>query len=305
MDGQFLVPGGHPPEPLQPPDPPLDQVPLAVARPVERPIPAGLRLLVRDHRLDTLGQEVLPDPLGRVPLVPGELLRQHPLLVQGLDQRDDPLGLVLLARAGLDHQGQDLATPDRRYQVQLGPEPALAAAQGVVGGFAVGGLFFDAPAADSWARTTDPSMANSSQSISPEAALRTWSSPRISSHSPSWDHRRNRSYTVFHFPNRCGRFRHRPPSDNAQRMPSITVRWSFHCFPRRPLAGRNSSIRSHWASDSSYRGESLASTRGREQGVPELEGQRGQPIHRTRLSGAAGTATTAPPGSAPGCTAGA
>src|SRR5262249_48779052 len=63
-----------------------------------------------------------------------------------------------------------------------------------------------------------------------------------------------------------------------------TVRWSFHCFPRRPLAGRNSSIRSHWASDSSYRGESIASTRGREQGVPELEGQRGQPIHRTRLS---------------------
>src|SRR5262249_58312495 len=119
---------------------------------------------------------------------------------EGLARGDAPLVLVLRAGAGLAHQGQDPAPPDRRYQVQLGPEPALAAAQGVVGGFAVGGLFFDAPAADWWARTTDPSMANSSQSISPEAALRTWSSPRISSHSPSWDHRRNRSYTVFHFP---------------------------------------------------------------------------------------------------------
>src|SRR5262245_34906196 len=235
MHRQLLVPGGHPAEPLQQVDAPLDQVPLAVHLTVEWAVSAGLRLLVRDDRLDPLGQQVLPDPPGRVPLVPGKLLRQHPLLVQRLDQRHHPLGLVLLAGAELDHQRQDLAAPDRRYQVQLGPEPALAAAQGVVDRLAAGPLFFDAPAADWWARTTDPSMANSSQSISPEAALRTWSSPRISSQSPSRDHRRYRSYTVFQFPNRSGRFRHRPPSESAQRMPSITARWSFHCLPGRPL----------------------------------------------------------------------
>src|SRR5207237_5884321 len=93
----------------------------------------------------------------------------------------------------------------------------------------------------------------------PETAARTWSSSRISSHRPSWDHRRNRSYTVFQGPNRPGTFRHRPPSDRAHRIPSMTSRWSFHCWPRRPFGGRNSRIVAHWASDSSYRGLVMAS----------------------------------------------
>jgi hypothetical protein len=100
---------------------------------------------------------------------------------------------VLLARADLDDQGQNLAAPDSRDQVQLGPEPALAAAQGTFPRLPAGQLFFDAPAADWWARTTGPSMANNSQPMSPVKPLRGWSSSGISSHKPSWDHRRNRS----------------------------------------------------------------------------------------------------------------
>jgi hypothetical protein len=57
-----------------------------------------------------------------------------------LDQGNDVLGLVLLARADLDTQGQALALTD---QVELGAEAAAAAAQGVVRPLAGGYFFFE------------------------------------------------------------------------------------------------------------------------------------------------------------------
>ena len=42
-----------------------------------------------------------------------------------------------------------------------------------------------------------------------------------------------------------GQVAQRPPSERAQRIPSIRRRWSCHCPPRRPLAGRKSLIWTH------------------------------------------------------------
>src|SRR5262249_36326960 len=69
----------------------------------------------------------LAHPAGGVPLVPGELPGSEgftaavPEFREVLHQRDDVLGLVLLARADFDVQGQALALTD---QVQLGAEAA-------------------------------------------------------------------------------------------------------------------------------------------------------------------------------------
>src|SRR5262249_16865405 len=153
--------------------------------------PAGLLLLlVGDDRLDPPLPQPLPQPAGRVPLVPGHLRR---LLRPGrglLQQRDGLLRLVLLPRADGHRHRRPLPVAD---QVQLRPEAPLAAAQRVVPRLPGREFFFEAPAADWRARTTVPSMQNSSQSISPECLLGAWSRRRILSQSPRRAQLRKRS----------------------------------------------------------------------------------------------------------------
>src|SRR5262249_5280914 len=146
-------------------------VPPAVGLFVE-PARAGLLLLlVGDDRRDPPRPQPRPQPAGRVPLVPGHLGR---LLRPGqgvLQPRDPRLGLMLLARPDGHRDRRPLPVAD---QVQLGPEAALPAAEGMVFGLARRPFFFEAPAADWWARTTVPSMQNSDQSMAPWRIFRAW-----------------------------------------------------------------------------------------------------------------------------------
>src|SRR6516162_5056921 len=138
---QLLVAGGHAAEPLQAVDAALDDIAPPVRLPLEPAPPGLLVLLVGDDRLDPTLRQPLPQPAGRVPLVPGHLRR---LLRPGrrlLQQRDGLLRLMLLPRP--DGHGDRRARPVTD-QVQLRAEAALAAAQGVVGRLA-GWRFFSRP----------------------------------------------------------------------------------------------------------------------------------------------------------------
>src|SRR4051812_8164824 len=98
MGRELLVAGRDAAEPLQAVDAPLDDVPPPVALSVELALAGLLVLLVRNDRLDPPLLEPLPQPAGRVPLVPGHLrglLRPGGRLPQ---ERDGLLGLVLLPR---------------------------------------------------------------------------------------------------------------------------------------------------------------------------------------------------------------
>src|SRR5262245_42624478 len=125
MGRELLVTGGHTPEPLEVVDAPLHDVPPPVRLLVEPPGAGLLIFAVGDDRRDALVPEPVPQPAGRVPLVPGHLRR---LLWPGrcvLQQRDRLLRLVLLARPDGHRDRRPLAVAD---EVQLRPEAALAAA---------------------------------------------------------------------------------------------------------------------------------------------------------------------------------
>src|SRR5262249_55103782 len=187
---QLLVAGGHPPEPLQAVDAPLHDVPPPVTLAIKPPLPRFLVLLVCDDRLDATLPQPLPQPPRGVRLVPGHLRR---LLRPGrrlLQERNGPLRLMLLPGADRHRHRRPPGVAD---QVQLGAEAALAAAQGVVVRLAGRRFFFDAPAADWWARTTEPSMQNSCQSISPRFILRAWRWRRMRSQRPLQVQLRKRS----------------------------------------------------------------------------------------------------------------
>lgn len=73
-----------------------------------------------------------------------------------------------------------------------------------------GGGACRAPAAW-WCARTDVESSETSQSISPAVSASAWIRRRSISHVPSADHRRWRSCTVFHGPNRSGTSRHCTP----------------------------------------------------------------------------------------------
>ena len=92
-----------------------------------------------------------------------------------------------------------------------------------------------------------------SQITSPTASDFVWASASSRSQVPSRRHRTNRSYAVRHGPYRSGRSRHGAPVRSFHTMALITVRWSRHCFPRRPFPGSSGAIRAHATSVSSPR----------------------------------------------------
>ena len=142
---QFFVARGDAAELLQPPYAALDQVALPVRGPIELFRPRFVAA-VRDHRRDAPLPQELAYPARGVPLIPGELGRAtgHSVgvaqLRKVLHQRDDVLGLMLLAGTDLDAQGQPLPLAD---QVELGAEAAPAAAQGMVRPLADRYFFFE------------------------------------------------------------------------------------------------------------------------------------------------------------------
>lgn len=112
---------------------------------------------------------------------------------------------------------------------------------------AMGGGACRAPAAW-WGARTEVESSEMSQSMSPAASASAWTCWRSTSHVPSADQRRCRSWTVLHGPYRSGRSRHCTPVRIRCDTPFTTCRWSRHP-PQRPLlAGRSGSSRSHWAS---------------------------------------------------------
>src|SRR4051812_37395386 len=109
VDGAFLVPRSQAPALLEPTDRALDAIAPPVGGLVERRF-AWLVLARRDHGLDGVLLEPLPDVRVAVPLIPRPLLR--PVTVAGtaaeqppLDQRLEELGFVPLSRGDLAAQG--------------------------------------------------------------------------------------------------------------------------------------------------------------------------------------------------------
>ena len=130
------MPGPDPSVLLEPAHAPLDDIATPIGLPVETRIPP-LILAGRDHRLDTPAAQVTADARVAVTLVAGQPPRPaaspappRPRQSHRLQHRLQVLRIVGLTGRERGRQGQAPAIDD---PVQLGPEAAPAAAQGVVG----------------------------------------------------------------------------------------------------------------------------------------------------------------------------
>src|ERR1043166_7929069 len=142
MSRQLLVAGRHPPEPLQVVEAALDDIPPTIRLPIELASAALLVPLVGDDRLDASFRQPLPQPPGRVRLIPGHLGRLFGPSRRLLQQRDRLLGFVFLPGPNRHGYRRAFAITD---QVPLGAEAALAAAQGMVLGLTGRPIFFSPP----------------------------------------------------------------------------------------------------------------------------------------------------------------
>ena len=204
--GQFVVTGGEATKLLQPIEESLDEVSGLVAMPV--------------------------DVALREPMASG---RNDGLSARGFDGRDQRIAVVSLVgnnRSGWDgcHEGRalrdigDLAAGedqsnritqciDRRMDLCGQPTPRSADRL-------IATVFFGAPAACWWARTTVESMNNSSKSASPLSASATrCQTPYISQ-------RANRTYTECQLPNSAGKSRQGLPTRAVYRTASTNCRLS-------------------------------------------------------------------------------
>src|SRR5262249_7031109 len=204
VPGGLLIAGRYPAILLDLARQALCQVPVLVALPVIRAwlLAVGQR---RDHRL----RASRPDR-------PDQSLAVVTLVRDPHRERDARDQLLPLADVGLlpgrqdELHGQSQAT-DRR--VDLGPEPAAAAAQSLLA-LSPGPIrFFFAPAAWGWARTTVESRMSHSRSES-------WSASKTRGHVPFRAQRSKRFQTVFHLPKRSGRSRQGAPVLAIQRTAS-------------------------------------------------------------------------------------
>jgi len=170
----------------------LNEVSRLVAMPVDRAlyrsVAAGRNDGLSAGRLDSFDQVVTV-----VALVSDDRLG-----LKGVNQRP------ALRDIGDLSSGQDQAqrVAERiNTRMNLGGQPASRAADRWIAA-----VFFSAPAACWWARTTVESMNNSSRSASPCRASAT------RAHTPLTSHRAKRTYTECHLPNSAGKSRHGLPT---------------------------------------------------------------------------------------------
>ena len=188
-------------------------------------------------------KQVLVDPVGPIPLVPGQGHRPRDRLAVPVDDR-------LVGPHQQRHQGRVVVRlPGRQVevervtmavaqQVEFRGEPAAGTAQRVVRWLA-GIFFFAPPPAHRAARTEVPSMHHSSPSTSSASIREDRRRERIVSSVPSPFHLSKRSQTVPQGPNSSGRSRHGAPVLRIQRMPSTTCRRSRGGRPVRAGAGKS------------------------------------------------------------------
>src|SRR5262245_6491448 len=234
VDRLLLVARRHAPVLLGFRPEPLAHVPLPIPVPIDVTLLLAA-LLRRDHRdratrLDPLDQRLLV-----VPAV-GDHHRRRVVRQQFLGLCD----VRLLGRRQLQLDG---VTESVEAPVNLGAEPAPAAAQRLIVLAARPVPTFLAPAAHGWARTAVESRIKTSRSGSRRAA-------RIGSHRPALAHRSNRRHWLLGLPRRSGRSSHAAPVRATHRTASMNRRLSSAtppCCPRWP--GSRCLIRSQSASE--------------------------------------------------------
>jgi hypothetical protein len=127
----------------------------------------GLVAAGGDDRLDPAAAEPGPDPRVAVPLVAGDRVRAFASApaahLDGVHQRLEAQRLVALPRGGQRAQGHAAAVG---HKMKLRAKASAGSSQGVVVRLA-GPVFFEAPAAERWARMLDPSTSKTLQSIRP------------------------------------------------------------------------------------------------------------------------------------------
>jgi hypothetical protein len=267
VNRQFLESRADPAKLFQPADAMFGHAAASIGDAVEphrRIVPGVFIALMRDHRLDFLAGQPIPNPLHAVALVAGQFpgLMPTPAFLasptdQGRDRLpDDRLGagrFVNLPGGDFDGKRSAVTVSDN---MELRSKPALAAAQCVVGGFigVAPATFLSAPAAARAARTDEPSTHHNSQLMYPSSSSFTCNDSMMAAKTPLLRHLRKWSYTVCQGPKSSGRSRQGAPVDRIQKIPLSCVRRSLAGRPvRAVLRGTCGSTNAHCSSVSSWR----------------------------------------------------
>src|SRR6476661_157124 len=238
VPGGLLIPGGYPSVLLRLEPEPLGQVPILVALPVVDPL-LGPVLQARDHRLRPSSLDRLDHGPAVVPLVGDDHLDR-----QVLDQRLCLHHVGRLARRQDQPGGQPEAAD---CAMNLRPEPASAAAEGLLVLAAGPVPFLGAPAAQGCARMMVESRINHSRSGSCRAS-------NTCCQTPLRAQRSNRRQVEFQLPKRSGRSRHGAPVLATQRTASTKRRLSLATLPCWPgCPGRRSLILAQSSSEMAWR----------------------------------------------------
>src|SRR5205814_1619284 len=187
------------------------------------------------------------------------LVRDHHL---GLMVGQQRLGLADVRLVGGRHEQLDGMTETVETAMNLGAEPAAAAAKRLIVLAASPVPFFFAPAAQGWARTAVESRISMSKSGSRSAA-------RIGSQRPARAQRSNRFHWLLNLPSRSGKSSQAVPVRAIQRTASMKRRLSLAtppCCPDRP--GRRFLMRSQSPSEIACRCSMKSPSMG------EVEGRR-------------------------------
>jgi len=248
---------------LQPADQPLDDVPAAVGVAVEVDS-ARLAILVAlagNHRLDAHVEKKGIDPVGPIALVASDSYWPVDRLAVATGNSDflqesfQSGRLVILTCCQVEVQRVTVGIAEK---VDFRRKTAPAAAESVIG-WLVGIPFFPPPAEQRAARTTLPSMHQSSESMSPASRWAACKARRILAKMPLAFQPSNRRQTVCQGPNSSGKSRQGEPVRSIQKMPSTTMRRSRAGRPVALGFGKKSWMQLQASSESKSRAIGLPS----------------------------------------------
>ena len=231
---QFFVARGHAAKLLEPIQEAFHQIAIFIDMSIIRSV-CGAVAARRDHRLRAYGLNVRDQRICVISLVADDGLG-----VQALNQG---LGLRHVSHFAARQYPAQRVAPRIDREMDLGTQPAPRAPE------CLRAVFFWAPAACWWARTTVLSMSKASKSASSLIAA------MIRCHTPFLPQREKRVYVACQFPHAGSKSRHGLPVRAIHSTASINRRLSFAVTPQSvALPGSKSLIRSHWSSRSSVRG---------------------------------------------------